>query len=202
MKLTIIMAIWLQFFGEQRISKDIDTLETHIKQELEKVKLDFSFLKNNLKEVKPPSLFIKGKEPNKDYFIYNHTNWILNKLKDTISGEYIKLFYPLFKEKIHGGITVIIQKDLITVLGDMEHCGNFGLTKKEEIANGYLTFAEQLTKIFYGTKVLLCSEQIVNIEEREVSFETIEKECIESKVRKVNDIMEINHENYYISQIE
>lgn len=196
------MAIWMQFFGEQKVSQNIDTLSSYINKDFRTLKLDFSFLKNNLREMKSYGLFIESKTPKEEYFIYDSKKWEISQHKDTIEGNYLMLFYPLYKNKIHGGLRIIVQKELIIILGDMEHCGSLGLINNKELANGYLKFAIQIISFFKGKKIILCSEQVANTDEGGNSFKDLEKKCIATNVKKVDNIFDINFNNYFIGLIK
>jgi hypothetical protein len=168
------MAVWMQIFGKNNFSSDIETIEKKLLRELENITIDLTFLKNKIyPEISyfgnnDEKLQIKINNLPENYYEYSN-KWQIRINHNEENDKYLIINYPLYDN--NAGIRVDFFNDVIMLTGLFDHFSKwFMLTEDKKISDGYVKIAEKVFSIFDSTNLYLCSEWCICGEEFNLKF--------------------------------
>jgi hypothetical protein len=174
------MAVWMQLFGKNNISKDLDICLSHFNSIIDNLEIDFSFLvnelpKNIIGKMYEGKIVEEVEQPFLNYLNHEKTNWQSKIIKNPDGYDYLLLSYPFYKNPMKG-INIYIYNDVIMLTGLYEHFNTwFAFTENEKISNGYIEIAKKFFKNFKSKKLIICSEWCITGDEYNLEFSEFEK---------------------------
>jgi len=185
------MAVWLNIFGQNKISTDITDIQKYWDKIIPSISIDLLFLKDSLDDSSDKGLV------RKDYYTYDKKYWEIQAFN--IEGnEHICFSYPIFCDDIAKTdcIKVIFYNDIISVLGLFDHFHLwFKMTSSKTLREGYGKIVNEIFKSFKSPFAIYCTEWD---EEGDLSFMEIYKYCIDNQTNQAEKLELMNMNEFFI----
>ena len=168
------MAVWMQIFGQNNFSSDIDLIQKKLEEKLTDLKIELGFLEGKLY---PEISYFENNDKTTGQKInnlpekyYEYSNiWQIIKSTNNENGKYLVLNYPLYNN--NAGISIYFFNDVIMLTGLFDHFNSwFEFAANKEISSGYIKIAERIFSIFNTEFLYLCSEWCICGEEFNLQF--------------------------------
>lgn len=196
------MAVWMQLFGKNNISKDLDECLSHFNSVVDNLEIELSFLTNELPKNSIGRMHegkIVGEEELSflNYLTYEKTNWKSKIVKNPDGYDYLLLSYSFYKTPMKG-LNIYIYNDVIMLTGLYEHFNTwFAFTENEKISNGYIEIAKIFFKNFKSKQLIICSEWCITGDEYNLEFSDFEKLKLNNENTVVEKLKDIDSWQFY-----
>lgn len=193
------MAVWMQVFGQNTISKELNTIMEYSQETFPKLQLDFSFLENEIK-IEP-----RHRKLRDNYYIYNNKNWHFAFGENYLKNKFVKIRYPFSEEKdgYSDAINILVYNDMIELTGIADHFQNWWhLGENRKVENGYRTLVKEIFLQFGSTIAFYCSEWCIAGEDLDLNFSDILSYVDERSTLRTSKIEGMSANGYFVESLE